>query len=202
MKKVLGSFLVIIALITVWFTVQYNLEAVARMQNNLNLKYVEQHIVEDFTVQGKVRTDVSKEELTDSLNKYAKGLLSIGITGDIFVIRVSDKKLFWENSTDCIPGNELKLYMIKDGVCKLFKDQDSCQRAVNIMITNEPIGSVTWLFDDSPEFVNYKYIPFEVEGDKYIIGQGTQTDEIEKYFLPSYIVSALWSIVLIIFFNL
>jgi hypothetical protein len=196
MKKILGSMLIIVGLI---FLYKININSqisVAKMQNNLNLEFVNdcvKHYIGD--------KKPTSNDLINGLNLCAKGLLSNGITGDIFVIRQSDRKLFWDNSTDCKPDSESKMYMTSKGVCSLFKNEDTCIIAVDMMVTNEPRGYTTWMFDDSLEYINYKYLYTEINGDKYIIGQGTQSDELESNFIPFYIASGIWGFMLILFIN-
>ena len=121
MKKIIGSILIIIGLIFL-YKVNINSQiSVAKMQNNLNLEFVND-CVKNYTGNDKLTT----AGLTNALNLCAKGILSNGITGDIFVVRHSDRKLFWDNSTDCKPDNESKTYMTSKGVCSLFKDTNSC----------------------------------------------------------------------------
>lgn len=197
MRKILGTLVIIFGLI---FLYKVNVDSqlsVAKMQNSLNLEFVNEC----------VKTEIGNRtptayNLTGALNVCAKGLLSNGITGDIFVIRHSDKKLFWDNSTDCKPGNESKSFMNLDGVCSLFKDPSTCTLAVDVMINNEPRGFTKWLFDDSEEYINYKYLYTEVENEKYIISQGTQADELESNFIPFYIACGIWGFILVLLFNI
>lgn len=197
MRKIIGSILIIIGLIFL-YKVNINSQiSVAKMQNNLNLEFVND-CVKNYTGNNKLTT----VGLTNALNLCAKGLLSNGITGDIFVVRHSDRKLFWDNSTDCKPDSESKTYMTSKGVCSLFKDTNSCIVAMDVMINNEPRGYTSWLFDDSTEYINYKYLYTEINNDKYIIGQGTQSDELESNFIPFYIASGIWGFLLILFLNI
>lgn len=195
MKKLIGSLLIIFGLIFLYKANISSQTSVAKMQNNLNLEFVND-CIKTYMDDNKTTT-----KLTEALNMCAKGLLSNGITGDIFVIRHSDRKLFWDNSTDCKPDSETKMYMVDKGVCSLFKDPDTCSKAMDIMINNEPRGYTTWLFDDSVEYINYKYLYTEINNDKYILGQGTQSDELESNFTPFYIASGLWAFILILFIN-
>lgn len=197
MRNIIGSILIIIGLIFL-YKVNINSQiSVAKMQNNLNLEFVND-CVKNYTGNNKLTT----VGLTNALNLCAKGLLSNGITGDIFVVRHSDRKLFWDNSTDCKPDSESKTYMTSKGVCSLFKDTNSCIVAMDVMINNEPRGYTSWLFDDSTEYINYKYLYTEINNDKYIIGQGTQSDELESNFIPFYIASGIWGFLLILFLNI
>lgn len=199
MRKVVGSILVIIGLIFIYNVNINSQRSIAKMQNSLNLEFVNECVKNNFDSLNKEPTSY---DLTVALNICAKGLLSGGITGDIFVLRVSDKKLFWDNSTDCKPGSEDKAYMVLDGVCALFKDSNSCVNTVDLMINNEPKGYTTWMFDDAEEYINYKYLYKKIDNEKYIIGQGTQSDELESKFLPVYIVTGLWAFFLILVFNI
>lgn len=198
MRKIIGSIVVILGMFVLYYVNINSQQSVAKMQNSLNLEFVNDCVKNEFNKLGKEPTSYN---LTETLNICAKGLLSGGITGDIFVIRANDKKLFWDNSTDCKPGNELKAYMTSDGVCSLFKESESCTIAIDLMINNEPRGFTTWMFDDAREYVNYKYLYTTVEGNKYIIGQGTQSDELENNFFPVYVVAGIWGFILILTFN-
>lgn len=198
MKKILGSIFIIVGLIFL-YNINLNTQInIAKMQNNLNLEFVNDCVK---TLMSEEREQTSYN-LTKALNVCAKGLLSNGITGDIFVIRQSDRKLFWDNSTDCKPGDETQTYMVPNGVCSLFKDPMTCKLATGLMITNEPRGYTTWMFDDAEEYVSYKYLYDKIENEKYIIGQGTQSDELESNFIPFYIASSIWGFLLILFFNI
>lgn len=198
MKKILGSLLVLFGLIVLYNANLHTQRSITKMQNNLNLEFVNECVKADLDNKTIIP---SSYELTEALNVCAKGLLSLGITGDIFVIRVADKKLFWDNSTDCRPGDESKLYMTENGVCSLFRDQSTCLRSVDIMLSNEMSGYTTWSFDDSLEYINYRYLYKPIDNESYIIGQGTQSDELEKHFYPTYIAVVVWSIFIMLLLN-
>ena len=87
--------------------------------------------------------------------------------------------------------------MTKDGICSLFNDPNSCIRAVSIMKESD-LGTVTWLFDDAKEYVYFKRLPILLNGYYYVIGQGTQSDEIIDTFFPYLIVKIITSVILII----
>lgn len=198
MRKIIGSLVILVGLAALYFINLHSQQSVAKMQNSLNLEFVNQCVKQNFS---NLNREVTSVDLTIALNVCAKGLLSNGITGDIFVIRVSDKKLFWDNSTDCKPGDEGRAYMTLGGVCSLFNNSGTCIEAVETMINNEPRGYSTWLFDDAEEYINYRYLYTKISNDKYIIGQGTQSDELESKFYPLYIATGVWSFILVLIFN-
>lgn len=196
MKKAISSLAIIIFAGFLYFSISTSVENQARVQNNFNLDSVITCVEEEFK-----HHDRTSVNLTQGLNSCAKGQRSLGITGDIFVIRKSDKKLFWDSSQDCKPESELKLFMTEDGICTLFKKPETCVAATNYMLNNPPKGNLIWEFDDSPGFIDYRYLPNKVRGEEYIIGQGAQKDEANSLFLITYIILVVGSIILLAISN-
>ena len=206
MKKTILSFLVIILAFLLHLTLVDTGKKQARIQNNFNLNSVITCITDTIhptdprnkSNHKNSQTSQASQALTTALNKCAKNQRSMGISGDIFVIRKNDKKLFWSSSEDCMPDNKAKLFMTEEGACALFKKPDTCIMGVNIMVENPPEGAFTWQFNDSIEYVNYRYLPIKIGGYEYIIGQGTQKDEVQHAFLLTYLVLISGSIVIIL----
>lgn len=192
MKKAILSIIIIILTGLSYFSITTSVENQARKQNNFNLDSVTTCIEAEFK-----HHERNTQNLIKVLNSCAKGQRSVGITGDIFVIRKTDRKLFWDSSQDCKPDNELKLYMTEDGVCALFKNPQSCVDATEYMVNNPPKGNLTWVFDDSTEYVDYRYLSKDVNGSTYIIGQGAQKDEANSVFLITYIILGIGSVILL-----
>jgi hypothetical protein len=193
MKKTIYSFVILAFTITLYFSMSMSIENQARIQNNFNLDSIISCTETSLLEHGR-----TSENLTKALNACAKGVRSIGITGDVFIIRKSDKKLFWDASQDCIPESESKLFMVEDGICSLFKHPETCLAGTEYMLNNPPKGDLTWEFDDSMEYIDYKYLPNKVQGEEYIIGQGTQNDEINNTFIITYIILAAGTILLLV----
>jgi hypothetical protein len=192
-KRTVFSLAILILAFSLYFSINMSIENQARLQNNFNLNSVVSCVENEFLTHEK-----TSENLTSALNSCAKGQRSLGITGDIFVIRKSDKKLFWDSSQDCKPESELKLFMTADGICSLFKEPETCITATNYMLNNPPKGDLTWKFDDSIEYVDYRYFPDEIQGEEYIIGQGAQSDEVNSPFMLSYIILTAGTILLLV----
>ncbi len=176
-KQTISSILAIIAVTLIFILLENSIENQARQQNTFNLDSIN-HCVHN-EMQHHENTSAT---LTRSLNSCAKNIRSTGITGDVFVIRYSDKKLFWDASVDCKPDEETKMFMTEDGICSLFKKPETCVKATEFMLTNPPKGTLTWEFDDSIEYVDYMYLDIDIKGETYIIGQGSQRDEAHKLF--------------------
>ena len=193
MKKIVYIIIIIIFIFSIFYVLEDSVENLARKQNNLNLISVSSCVEKELKIYGR-----TSKNLTSAMNLCAKDVRSLGITGDEFVIRVSDKKLFWDASVDCKPEEETKTYMTKDGVCSLFKNPQSCIDATNFMIANPPKGKLSWLFDDSTEYLNYMYLKEKINGQEYIIGQGTQKDEANIMFRIVYFLIALFGVALLI----
>jgi hypothetical protein len=196
-RKFIAVLFTIISTVVLYLTVSNSVENQARFQNNLNLNntvYCTDMYLKE--------TGYSTENFTRALNTCAKNIRSLGVTSDQFVIRQEDKKLFWDSSVDCKPKSNLKLYMTKEGVCSLFRKPNTCIKATRIMIENPPKGDLTWVFDDSPEYLDYLYFPRKIDNKTYIIGQGSQQDEANSQFIRVYIVlliSALLIVSLLVF---
>jgi hypothetical protein len=193
MKKVITSLLIVVSAIVMYLSISKGVEDMARQQNNFNLDSIV-YCVENELV-NRVKTP---NLLTSALNSCAKGQRSMGITGDVFVIRKSDKKLFWDASQDCKPESELKLFMTEKGICSLFKQPESCLKATAYMLNNPPKGTLSWYFDDSEEYIDYKYLNIKVQNEEYIIGQGSQKDEASQMFNMSYIVLIISTFILLV----
>lgn len=191
MKQVIYSLVTIILALLIYLSINISIENTAREQNNFNLDSVE-YCVNEYMKDSSYSTD----NFTKSLNECARAQRSMGITGDIFVIRKDDKKLFWNSSEDCKPNSNKKLYMTKEGGCSLFKDPDSCVKSTDYMVTHEPKGILEWNFDGSEEFIDYRYIT--IENKKYIIAQGAQSDEANSKFVSTYVALAFGTIVMIL----
>ena len=206
-KKMLLSLFAIITSILIYESIISSGESISRKQNNFNLEAISTCVMHVTKTHG-----MTSEQLNKSFDICSKSTRSLGITGDVFVMRKEDKKLFWDSSIDCRPESGEKLYMTRDGVCGLFSDVDSCVEAVDIMIDNPPEGSITWKFDDDIEYIDYRYIqdrnaitgitqPLFIDGSEYIVAQGTQKDEIQGFFKLTYILLIVGNIILILIIN-
>jgi len=170
MNKYARIIIMFVVFSTMFYTIEKEQDVLMRTQNKLVL---------DSTVDCLKKNIQDEKELYDELTKCGLGRLSLGETGDMFVIRKKDLLLFWDNSSDCRPSNSSKLYMTKNGVCSLFNKQNSCVEAVEFMRNNEH-GFVKWMFDDSEETIYFRTI--KVNGEEYILGQGSQRDEADRYY--------------------
>ena len=185
MKKLSLIILLILCCIGVFTGLYFGMEKIARFQNNLNLYNVTQCL------------DLNNNlPLTTAINLCALNLRSVGITGDIFVIRKSDKLIFWDESKDAHISDPSKIFMTENGMCTLFIKPKTCLEAIEKM-TSIPHGEVTWQFDDSIEWVNY--ITYTKNQTEYIIGQGAQFDEIDANFKFVEMLLIAFTFILIIF---
>lgn len=173
MKSIILSIIILASSVILYVIFISNIETQARKQNQLNLTSVK-HCISQY--------NPKMDLLSENLSMCAEKQRSLGVTGDMFVIRASDKKLFWDSSVDCRPENGLKLFMNKEGVCPLFRDPISCTVAVDQML-NKTKQNITWKFDNDIEWVNYIYLETDLE--TYILAQGTQKDEALESFYPS-----------------
>ncbi len=193
MNKIIYGFVTIFVMIGFYFSMQQSIEAQARKQNVFNLEAV---VACTSTVMDK---NITVGTFISALNACAKNQRSLGITGDIFVIRKSDKKLFWDASVDCKPDDVSKLFMTAEGVCSLFRKPETCIKAVDEMVNHSYSNEINWDFDNSNEWVNYAYFPKKIEGDEFIIGQGTQQDEANTDFNLPFIIILGFGLATIIF---
>jgi len=129
--------------------------------------------------------------LTDALNECATDSLVGGNTGDVYVVRLRDMKILWDNSVDCKDNNK-SMYLTKDSICKLAKDKDSCIKLAD-RIHKGYDGEKIWQFDNTKEYDDWVIMPnpnqnFDgsfrsIEGlkDQIAIVQGTQYNEYTQY---------------------
>lgn len=196
MKKIIASLIILLFSFILYYSISIATINQARSQNNFNLNSIM------FCLNSELEdSDHTKIDLTHALNTCAKGVRSLGVTGDSFVIRESDRKLFWDASLDCRPEKSSKLFMTEEGICSLFRDKESCLVGTKYMIDNKPKGFIQWTFDNSTELLDYRYIDKTIDNEKYILVQGSQTDEINNYFLLSYLLILINCVVLLILIN-
>jgi len=178
MKKFLILIFVLCTFISVYYLNNKNIEYIARKQNSFNIDST--LLCLSYHIDKKSST----KDLTNALNICAAGQRSLGITGDIFVIQKDNKLLFWDGSTDVRAFEKTKdLYLTPTGVCAMFKDPKTCIKGMNTMLNTSSFGQIKkWDFDDSTEWINFKYLPYKIEGKQYIINQGTQKDEATEPF--------------------
>jgi len=174
MKKTILILLSILFAVIYFITNEKTQQKLAERQNKLNLNTI--YVCLDKTL--KVKTE---KKLWDALDVCAR-TRSLGVTGDVFVVRKEDKKLFWDTSAD-VQNSSNKSHLTKDEICSLFKNPESCLDGVEKMINEPPRGSLKWWFDNSTEYLNYVYLDDAVDGNHYIIVQGTQGDEIGSVFI-------------------
>jgi len=185
MKKLLLIVMLILCCVGIFYGIHFGEEKTARFQNNLNL-----HAVKSCLDSSRV------EPFNKAISICATNIRSIGITGDIFVIKKDDKLIFWDESLDAKTTDYTKTFMTPDGMCTLFLKPETCIDAIEKMI-KVPSGEVTWQFDDDIEWINYiTYTHDEVD---YIIGQGSQFDEIDSNFKLVEIMLISFTFILIIF---
>lgn len=180
MKKILLVIVIPIVGYIVHQSINTNLENLARAQNNFNLEAVKTCIAFQLNEHNN-----TKEDFRTALDICAKNIRSVGITGNMFVIRRSDKKLFWDSLVSEKECN--KRNMTKDSFCSTFSEPETCVESVNEMVRHLKDGKTTWQYDDSIEFIDYKYIKQEIGGKQYLIGQGAQKDELFSFFNTTHI---------------
>ena len=206
-KKALVSLIAILISIGIYISLIWSGESISRAQNNFNLEVISNCVVERLD-----EYDYTSNELSKSFDTCAKNMRSLGITGDVFVIRKSDKKLFWDSSVDCRPESGEKLFMTSKGICSLFSEPGTCLASMQTMLDNPPEGSLIWEFDNDIEYIDYRYlekidkisgknIPIIIDNSQYIIGQGTQKDEVQSYFILTYIILVLGTIIITFIIN-
>jgi len=192
MRKTILNILLIIFTISLYLGIIDIGENMARTQNSLNLQSVNSCVILELKSHKK-----TEKELFNILDKCAQNQRSLGITGDIFVIKQNNKQLFWDSSKAFKIDSDNPSFMTEDSVCGLFSDINSCIKAVDIMVNKEPIGTLEWKFDNSTEYIDYKYLEdttgeksemLIINDSKFIVGQGAQQDEIEKNFFLIFII--------------
>jgi len=155
---------------------------IAKYQNELNLKQIKTCI-----------NDLKDINLTilEKINICADNSLTLGQTGDAFVVNLKDMKVIWDNSIDCkIYGTN---YLTKNSICKYAKDFDSCIKLSKRMKQGYN-GTYIWNFDGKPEITSWIILPNETTNfdgskrsfvgikDQIIIAQGAQLDEVKQHF--------------------
>jgi hypothetical protein len=172
-RKVDKTNLVIIILIivlsiiadTMWVKL---IENEKRQQARYNLEQI-QHCLK---YQPKDLSDVSKFYICTSKSRTSP-------TGDVYVLEIDTLKFVYENSKDIPQG----LYYTKGSVGRYFKDWQSAETALHIMLLGKDSNSshnTAYNFDGGTEWLEWKYSPNDthiIKG-KYIIVQGTQKDEV------------------------
>ena len=132
-----------------------------------------------------------KVSLVTALNECATNSLVGGDTGDVFIVRLRDMKILWDNSIDCKDGNK-SMYLTKNSICKLAEDKESCITLAN-KIHKGYNGEEVWKFNVTDEYDTWIIMPntnqnFDgsfrsIEGlkDQIAIVQGVQYNEFTKY---------------------
>jgi len=196
MKKISGIIILVALCYVTISTLQYSVKNTAVSQNELNIHNIK------VCIEGIPGSLEDERNFINALDVCAKGSRSMGITGDVFVIRHFDKMLIWDSSTDCKLNNIDALFMTSESVCKLFKKPETCINAVNEFLSaqTDKTGNTEWLFDESVEYVSFKQ--FKIKDNIYTLGQGAQHDESMTYFnsaifaiVGSFIVAALYSVI-------
>ena len=103
-----------------------------------------------------------------------------GFTGDVYVLDADTKEFVYENSNDTSKDS---LTFTKDSVGVYFNDWESGDRVIKTILLGKDSEEDTkafYLFDNSIEWLEWKYLPDDVKNDndlKLIAVQGVQSDE-------------------------
>ncbi len=186
--------LMMVSLSLVLYILIRDIEYTARSQNRFNIESVSHCVSSEFINHGSLKHE---ENLINILDSCATKQRSTGVTGDIFVIRSIDFNILWDSSIDCRVDN-IKMFLTEDGICSLFQNPQSCIDAARKMKNRTHFNTLTWQFDDSIEWISYKYFNFKIDGIEYIIAQGSQRDEAIENFRVSFIALYMLSIIYII----
>jgi len=117
-----------------------------------------------------------EDELEQSVLATCTSNMRTSPTGDMYVLDINSKKFIYDNSND-IP--EEVLYFTKESVGSLFSDWNSGEKAVASMTAGSDStvsDKVSYNYDGSDEWLEWK------NWGRYIVVQGTQSDEILKGF--------------------
>ena len=109
----------------------------------------------------------------------------VGFSGDVYVLDAETKEFVVENSSDVPNG---AMYFTKESIGKHFNDWSTADSAIKKILLgkdSEEGSKVTYLFDNSVEWLEWKYLPDATKytnDRKLIVVHGVQSDEIFAHF--------------------
>ena len=109
----------------------------------------------------------------------------VGFSGDVYVLDADTKEFVVENSSDVPNG---AMYFTKESVGKHFNAWSTADSAIKKILLgkdSEEGSKVTYLFDNSVEWLEWKYLPDATKytnDRKLIVVHGVQSDEIFAHF--------------------
>ena len=181
--------LIVLSTVVIDAVWSYSLESSARTQARYNLEQIKV-CVNDLTVVG------TNEELEKILKTCARKS-RVSPTGDVFAYDMGSREFVFDPSLDCfVEGGK---FMTVESECTLHSDPEQCARALAVLgqgYDSDEHTRLSWKFDDSEEYLEFKILPEEMLGFKdttrgsnmarphqLVVVQGVQEDEIRnRYF--------------------
>lgn len=134
---------------------------------------------------------------------HLNGVRNGGETSDGFMIEMKSEKFIWDGSPDCSKPEFITNGRYMKDEAALHSRPDLAEIALDEMrkiYTTNSNSNVYWVFDNSPELLEFTIIPTDTLGfngetyteagirnkdyKSYLICLGTQADEIQKPFAP------------------
>ena len=180
--------LIVMSTITIDTWWAYNLENSARTQARYNLEQIKA-CVNDLTVEG------TNEELEKTLKTCARRS-RVSPTGDVFAYDMGSREFVFDPSLDCfVEGGK---FMTVESECQLHTEPKQCEQALAVLgqgYDSDENTKLSWQFDDSEEYLEFKILPEETLGFKgiqrgsnrkrphqLVVVQGIQEDEIRNRY--------------------
>lgn len=160
-----------------------------RQQARFNLdqvKYCYASLVETFGVSKSLSICIAKSKTS--------------FTGDAYALDADTLEFISETSSD-VPRTQL--FFNKESVGKYFADWESGSLALRLMLMGkDSIEGINtkYLFDDDWEWLEWKYLPDEVNdgGLRIVVVQGTQKDEVYSEFYAYRIINGLVTFIIVL----
>ena len=187
-KNVMVVVLIVMSTITIDTWWAYNLESSARTQARYNLEQIKA-CVNDLTVEG---TNVELEKTLKTCARKSR----VSPTGDVFAYDIGSREFVFDPSLDCfVEGGK---FMTAESECTLHSDPKQCRQALIVLgrgYDSDEHTRLSWKFDDSEEYLEFKILPEEMVGFKgsvrgsstkkphqLVVVQGVQEDEIRDRY--------------------
>lgn len=115
--------------------------------------------------------------------KLCTGKVSIGTTGDVYVLDHTTLEFVVENSSD-VPQH---LYFTYESVGQYFYDWKSGEIALQIILMGKDSSinnNASYKFDKKTEWLEWVYLPDNtINQNNYIVVHGVQSDEVLEEFM-------------------
>ena len=120
---------------------------------------------------------------SDKAQKVCTAKVKVGFTGDVYVLDADNLNFLVENSLD-VPSD---ISFTKEAVGGYFYDWDSAEnalRTIKLGKNSSPEVRVQYSFNKAPEWLEWKYLPDDVNdgGAKVIAVHGVQSSEAYRNF--------------------